>query len=113
MKTKFATLTLVALLSVAGTTTALAHQDYGEGTMYHNLEHVTSTTSQTTQRAPAPFGYAVGGSQARRIVTIDSTTRYLNVTRGEVVQINIAVNQRPIVSRCQRPNLSSLSGGFD
>ena len=90
MNTKFATLTLAALLSVAGTTSALAHQDYGEGTMYHNLEHVTSTTSQTTQRAPAPFGYAVGGSQARRIVTIDSSTRYLNVTRGEVVQINIA-----------------------
>lgn len=90
MKTKLATLTLAALLGAIGTTTAQADQAYAEGAMYHNLEHVASTASQPAEPASAPFGYAVTGSQAGRIVTIDSSTRYLNVTRGEAVQINIA-----------------------
>lgn len=66
MKSKFASLALIALLSAGGTTTALAFKvkDYLE-----------------------PFGYAVK-SPADRTVNIDGGTKYLNVTRLETVQIN-------------------------
>lgn len=87
MKTKLATLTLAALLSAAGTTAALAHEDYSEGASLHWLTHVAQATSQPTANQSAPFGYAVAGP-ADRSVAIDSGTRYLNVTRLETVQIN-------------------------
>lgn len=87
MKTKLATLTLTALLSAVGTTTALAHEDYSEGGSLHWLTHVAQAKSQPTANQSAAFGYAVAGA-TDRIVTIDSGTRYLNVTRLETVQIN-------------------------
>ncbi len=88
MKTKLTTLTLIALLSAAGTTTALAHEDYSEGASLHWLSHLAQA-SQPTANANSPLGYAVTG-QVGRVVTIDSGTKYLNVTRGETVQINVA-----------------------
>ncbi|WP_265941894.1 hypothetical protein [Dechloromonas sp. A34] len=67
MKTKLTTLTLVALLGVSGTTTALAHEDYSEGAMYHNLHNLTTDTQlrgaqgRPGERALKPLvGYGEG-----------------------------------------------------
>lgn len=87
MKTKLATLTLATLLGAIGTTTALAHEDYSEGASLHWLAHVAESKGQPTANEAAPFGYAATG-QAGRVVNIGSDTKYLNVTRGETVQIN-------------------------
>ncbi len=40
MKSKFPALTLAVLLAAAGTTAALAHEDYSEGGSLHWLAHV-------------------------------------------------------------------------
>lgn len=120
MKASFASLTLIVLLTATGTTTALAHQDYSEGAMYHNLSHAALAAGQTSAHQQAPrgdidyseaalyhnlsrvassvgqpsvreqalLGYAVSGA-ADRVVAIDGTTPYLNVTRFETVQINV------------------------
>lgn len=87
MKTGLTTLALIALLSASGTTTALAHEDFSESGTLHWIGQVTQAQSQPTANATAPYGYAVTGN-ADRVVNIDSSTRYLNVTRLETLQIN-------------------------
>lgn len=62
MKTNFAKLTLIASLCMAGAATAYAASDSG-------------------------YGLASVNANART-VNVDSNTKYLNVTRGETVQIN-------------------------
>ena len=88
MKAQFKTLTLVALLGASIGTTAFAHEDYSEGGTAHWLQHVMQSTSQPSANAMAPLGYAVSG-QGDRAVAVGSDTRYLNVTRGEAVQISV------------------------
>lgn len=88
MKTKFVTLTLIAALSTAGASNAFAHEDYSEGASLHWLSHVSEATSQATAQQIAHYGYATSGAAART-VNVDSGTRHLNVTRGEIVQINV------------------------
>lgn len=41
MKAKLQTLSLIALVGAVGTTPALAHEEYSEASMFHNLSHVT------------------------------------------------------------------------
>lgn len=43
MKAKFTTLALIALFSAAGTTAALAHEDYSESSMFHNATDLTQS----------------------------------------------------------------------
>lgn len=88
MKTKFAELALIAALSSAGATMAFAHDDYSEGASTHWISHVAETKSQPTATQPAPYGYATSGAAAR-VVSVDSNTRHLNVTRGETIRINM------------------------
>ena len=89
MKTNIARLTLIAGLSVAGTTTALAHEDYTEAGSNHWIAHVAETKSQPAANQLAPHGYATSGP-ASRVVNLDSGAKYLNATRLETIQINFA-----------------------
>lgn len=88
MKTKLTTLTLIALLSAAGTTTALAHEEYSEAGTAHWLSHVSESRNQPTANQLAPYGYA-SSSPAARVVNVDSSTRHINITRLEAVKINV------------------------
>ena len=88
MKTKFVTLTLIAALSTAGATNAFAHEDYSEAGSAHWLSHVAESRSQPTANQLTHYGYATSGAAART-VNVDSGTRHLNVTRGEIVRINV------------------------
>ena len=87
MKAKFSQLALIAAISVAAAGTAYAHEDYSEGQSLHWLSHVSESKSQPPANQLAPYGYATS-SAAARVVTIDSGTKYLNVTRLETIQIN-------------------------
>lgn len=87
MKTNIAKLTLIAALGFAITGTGYAHEDYTEGQSLHWLSHVSESKSQPTANQLAPYGYASSGSAAR-VVNIDSSTKYLNVTRLETIRIN-------------------------
>ena len=87
MKTNIAKLTLVAALGFSVAGTSYAHEDYSEGQSLHWLSHVSESKSQPTTKQVAPYGYAAAGTAAR-VVTIDSNTKYLNVTRLETIQIN-------------------------
>ena len=89
MKTEIAKLTLIAGLSVAGATTALAREDYTDAGSSHGIAHIVETKSQPAANQRAPYGYATSGP-ASRVVNLDSGTKYLNVTRLETVQINFA-----------------------
>ena len=89
MKTNLTRLTLIALLSTAGATTAFAHEDNTEGASLHWISHAAESRSQPTANQLAPHGYAASGS-ASRVVTLDRNTPYLNVTQSETVQINVA-----------------------
>lgn len=89
MKTNIANLSLFTVLSVAGTTMALAHEDYTEAGSNHWISHVAETKSQPTANQLAAYGYATSGPVSR-VVNIDSGTKYLNVTRLETVQINFS-----------------------
>ena len=87
MKTNIARLILaVAALGFAATGTSYAHEDYSEGASTHWLSHLSE--SQPTANQLAPYGY-VTSSAAARVVTIDSGTTYLNVTRLETILLNV------------------------
>lgn len=89
MRNKFASLTLTALLSAIGTTSALAHEDYTDTGIFHWVSDVAKSGGQPAERQiGTPYGYAVTGG-AGRVVNIDANTRYLNVVRLETVQINV------------------------
>ena len=88
MKTNIAKLTLIAALGFSVAGTSYAHEDYSEGQSLHWLSHVSESKSQPTTNQLAPYGYATS-SAAARVVNIDSTTKYLNVTQLEVIQINV------------------------
>ena len=79
MKTKFVSLALFLITSVAGATAAFAQQGYTT-TDYHKDQ------SGPAANQVAPFGYATTGP-ADRVVNLDRV-KYLNVTRLETVQIN-------------------------
>lgn len=88
MKTNIAQIILVAALGFAVTGTSYAHEDYSEGGSAHWLSHISETKSQPTANQLAPYGYATSGPAAR-VVTIDSSTKYLNVTRLETIRIDV------------------------
>lgn len=88
MKTNITHLILIAALGFTVTGTSYAHEDYSEGQSLHWLSHVTESTSQPSAQQLAPYGYASAGAAAR-VVTIDSSTASLNVTRQETIRINI------------------------
>ena len=87
MKTNITQLILVAALGFAVTGTSYAHEDYSEAGTNHWLSHLSESKSQPTTKQLAPYGYTTS-SAAARVVTIDSSTKYLNVTRLETIQIN-------------------------
>lgn len=86
MKTTLTKIALIASLGAIVTTPALAHEDYSESGSLHWLQHVSESKGQPTANQLAPFGYASTGTAAR-VVSIDGSTKYLNVTRLETVQI--------------------------
>jgi hypothetical protein len=86
MKTTLTKIALIASLGAIGTTAAMAHEDYSEGGSLHWLSHASESKGQPTANQLAPFGYQSTGTAAR-VVSIDSSTKYLNVTRLETVQI--------------------------
>lgn len=88
MKTNTTQLILIAALGFAITGTSYAHEDYSEGGSAHWLSHVSDSKSQPTANQLAPYGYATS-SAAARVVTIDSSTKHLNVTRLETIRINV------------------------
>lgn len=88
MKTNTTQLILIAALGFAVTGTSYAHEDYSEGQSLHWISHVAESKSQPTANQLAPYGYATS-SAAARVVTIDSGTKYLNVTRLETIRINV------------------------
>jgi hypothetical protein len=88
MKTKLTKLALIATVAAAGATNALAHTDSSEPESGHWLSHMLETRGEPTANQLAPYGYAASGPAAR-VVTINSGTKYLNVTRLETVQINV------------------------
>ena len=81
MKTNITQLTLLAALSIVGASTAYAdnHAPYWPAT----------STSAAYADDHAPYGHATS-TAATRQVNIDSGTKYLNVTRFETVQLNVA-----------------------
>ncbi len=84
MKTKFASLILIALVGVAGTTSALAQVNYDDSTSLFNQ---VSVSEQQPAWQSTPLGYAVDAGSTR-VVNIDGGTKYLNVEQMETVQIN-------------------------
>lgn len=86
MKTKLAKLALIVALST--TTTVYAHEDYSEGGSLHWISHATESRSEPTANQLARYGYTSSGAVAR-VVIVDSSTKYLNVTRLETVQIKV------------------------
>lgn len=85
MKTNFTKLALFAALSLTGATAAMAEYDSAS---IRWLEQVQASKGQPTANQQAPYGY-VATDAATRTVNIDSTTRYLNVTRFDTVKINV------------------------
>lgn len=88
MKTQIAKLSLFAILSIAGTTMALAHEDNTDAGTNHWISHIAASKSnQPAANQQDPHGYATSGPVSR-VLNIDNGTKYLNVTRLETVQIN-------------------------
>lgn len=87
MKAKTANLTLIAAFVTATATNALAQFDNPMPESEHWRVRATESAGEPTANQRAPYGYATSGPVAR-VVNIDSTTRYLNVTQLEVIQIN-------------------------
>ena len=88
MKTNTTQLILIAALGFAVTEPSYAHEDYSEGGSAHWISHVSESNSLPTANQLAPYGYATSSAAARE-VTIDSGTKYLNVTRLETIRINV------------------------
>jgi hypothetical protein len=89
MKSNVVQTILVVAIGLAAAGTSYAHEDYSEGGSLHWISHVAESKSQPTANQVAPYGY-VTSSPAARVANVDSSTRYINVTRGEAVQINVA-----------------------
>lgn len=81
MKTNITQLTLLAALSIVGASTAYADN--------HAPYWPAASTSAAYADDHAPYGHATS-TAATRQVNIDSGTKYLNVTRFETVQLNVA-----------------------
>lgn len=88
MRTKFTGLTLIAAFVTATATNALAQFDNPMPESEHWRVRATAPAGEPTANQRAPYGYATSGPVAR-VVNIDSTTKYLNVTQLEVIQINM------------------------
>lgn len=86
MKTALTRLAGISALVVLTSTSAFAHEDYSEGAALHWLEHVNAAKSQPSERELAAHGYAVSGV-ANRAISIDKSTRSINVARLETVAI--------------------------
>lgn len=85
MKTNFTKLALLSVLSLAGATAALAEDDVASRVW---LRQVQESKGEPTANQLAPHGYATTGAAAREI-SVNSGTKYLNVTRLETVKINV------------------------
>lgn len=85
MKTNFTKIALLSVLSLAGATAALAEDDVASRLW---LRQVQESKGEPTANQLAPYGYATTGAAARE-VSINSGTKYLNVTRLEAVKINV------------------------
>ena len=85
MKTNFTKIALLSVLSLAGATAALAEDDVASRLW---LRQVQESKGEPTANQLAPYGYATTGAAARE-VSINSGTKYPNVTRLEAVKINI------------------------
>lgn len=81
-------LSLLAALTLATAGQALAHEDYSEAGALHWVQHAQQSGSQPTAQQLAPFGYAASG-RADQVITLDGTSRYVNVTRLETVEFDI------------------------
>lgn len=86
MKSKLTRLALIVALSAA--TTVSAHEDYSEGGSLHGISHAAESRSEPTANQLARYGYS-SSAVAARVVLVDSSTKYLNVTRLETVQIKV------------------------
>lgn len=81
---KFLIPAVVALVGSIGTSAAFA-ASYEEN--YHIHENVAA--GEPSANAKAPLGYAANAAPDR-VVNLDKGAKYLNVTRGEAVRINVA-----------------------
>lgn len=80
---------LFALIGTTATSAAFAH-GYEEGDGSHYPGHAElSYNSEPTANERAPLGYAANAHPSR-IVNLEQGAKYLNVTRMETVQINVA-----------------------
>lgn len=87
MKSKFTKLTLIAAFATAISTNALAQFNDPMPESEHWRVRATVPAGEPTANQLAPYGYKASGPVAR-VVNIDGTTKYLNVTQLEAVQIN-------------------------
>lgn len=88
MRTKFFKLTLTAALVAATATNALAQFNDPMPESEHWRVRATVPAGEPTANQLASYGYKTSGPVAR-VVNIDGTTKYLNVTQLEAVQINV------------------------
>ena len=88
MKTNFTQLALLATLSLTGATVVLADDNSPEQQQLRWFRQVQESKSQPTANQLAPYGYASTGTAAR-VVNVDRSTKYLNVTRLETVKVNV------------------------
>ncbi len=82
-------LSLAAVLALAATGPALAHEDYSEAGALHWIQHAQESASQPTAQQLAPFGYALDGA-ADRVIVLDSDSRHVNVTRLETIEFDVS-----------------------
>lgn len=85
MKKNFAKLALFAALSLTGATAAMAEYDSQSSSW---LAQVQSDSGTPSAKQTAPFGYP-SNEVASRTINVDKSTHYLNVSRDEVVKINV------------------------
>lgn len=88
MRTKFLKLTLVATLVTATATTAVAQFNDPMPESEHWRVRATVPAGEPTANQLARYGYKTPGP-VDRVVNVDGTTKYLNVTQLETVQINV------------------------
>lgn len=76
-------------LGIAASGAVYAHEDATEAGANHWISHLGENPSAPTTNELARYGYPAARN-ADREVTLTSGDKYLNVTRLETVQINIA-----------------------
>lgn len=80
---------LFALVGTAGANAAFAH-GYEEGDGSHYPGHPElAFNSEPTANERAPLGYTANAHPSR-VINLEKGAKYLNVTRMETVQINVA-----------------------